>query len=250
MCDVCSVWTVTGRKLGYSLRRRLLSRNLLFCTYFWAKISHFSLFCRQSFIWTLLQYILTGTPLWLDKSEVWVILAQLSVTLYRSPGLFMDVNQNIFLDGDCFHNRQKPAMLSLAQVLLLTLHLNLETIIPYHSVDYHWTIWTQWSHCSKTCLSEGDQQSGTKTRKRFCSPAINGGKECPDRRFELGPHGNSSKYFETKECTPPDCTFYYPGPWLGWSPCSHTCGKVSSSLWWSLIFGCSLNINKSQCSQF
>ena len=126
-------------------------------------------------------------------------------------------------------------MLSLAQVLLLTLHLNLENIIPYLSVDFHWTPWTQWSQCSKTCLPEGHQQSGIKSRKRFCSPAINGGKECPDREFELGPHGNSSYYFETKECMPTECKQYYPGAWLGWSPCSETCGKVRSSIWWCLI---------------
>ena len=165
-----------------------------------------------------------------------LILAQLTFTLYSQVYKFIDdFKPKYLLDGDCFHNRQKPAMLSLAQVLLLTLHLNLENIIPYLSVDFHWTPWTQWSQCSKTCLPEGVQQGGIKSRKRFCSPAINGGEECPDRKFELGPGGNSSYYFETKECTPLACTQYYPGPWLGWSPCSETCGKVRSSIWWCLI---------------
>ena len=78
---------------------------------------------------------------------------------------------------------------------------------------------------------------GTKSRTRICSPASNGGAQCPDKRE------HKDLYYETKHCTRKDCESlreiqfillinllkllaFFEGQWGDWSSCSKTCGEV------------------------
>ncbi|CAG5863670.1 unnamed protein product [Menidia menidia] len=81
-------------------------------------------------------------------------------------------------------------------------------------VDGHWSEWSPWEECSRTC----DQ--GNRTRTRTCSnpPAQNGGRTC------------EGKAVEVIMCSVRPCPLAGNwGSWLQWSPCSETCGKGMQS---------------------
>ena len=78
-------------------------------------------------------------------------------------------------------------------------------------VNYQWAAWTMWTACSVSC----DQ--GSKNRVRSCSPAENGGEQCPENTKE-----NLKLYRQQELCSRTDCdseymdTFYYVWLHLQW----------------------------------
>ncbi|XP_053341492.1 hemicentin-1 [Clarias gariepinus] len=77
-------------------------------------------------------------------------------------------------------------------------------------VDGHWSEWTEWEECSRTC------GQGNRTRVRTCSkpPAQHGGRTCEGRAVEV------------IMCSIRPCPVAGNwASWLPWSPCSETCGK-------------------------
>ena len=79
--------------------------------------------------------------------------------------------------------------------------------------DMKFKAWGAWSACTVSC------GGGFKTRTRSCSPALNGGEECPNRV------DNKELYEKTEQCTSADCEIFEASLWSVWSGCSVTCGK-------------------------
>ena len=65
-------------------------------------------------------------------------------------------------------------------------------IFPF-SVDFNWAAWSMWSQCTVSC------GQGTKTRTRICTPGLNGGATCPEKKT------NMELYEETLDCSQSDC---------------------------------------------
>ena len=60
-------------------------------------------------------------------------------------------------------------------------------------VAYQWEAWSMWTACTVSC----DQ--GSKTRIRSCSPAENGGEQCPEHKE------NKQLYNQKEACSRTDC---------------------------------------------
>ena len=58
-------------------------------------------------------------------------------------------------------------------------------------VDGVWSDYSEWSPCSKSCISHSDTTPGEMSRRRNCSQPINGGKECDgdDEEVQHCAHG-------------------------------------------------------------
>ena len=77
----------------------------------------------------------------------------------------------------------------------------------YHDNCPHWSIWHQWSPCSRSCAG------GFHVRQRLCV------------RGEIGEVGcEESDSTEKESCETQNCPSW--SLWSSWSSCDQACGKV------------------------